>query len=279
VFGLLKGYAQKGGGCLVLGEPGTGKSILRRALLSDDHKCLITPIVDRTLDTFRNTLRILCEAFQIEFVGREHAYLRKLRLLRGDLPHSHNLVLSGQPPLLLSLTLSIKEGIRSRVTYSALLPRLSPEATEAFMLAQLDQAGLGHNQGSPGPDRALRRRTLAPNPQPSRGGPQIRIIDLKQLNRVVMGQLLARPVALCHHLWMESSTDMTPLTDTQVAALDRLERRGFEISPTTRFGDEPAPTVFLSKRVRHGMRLAQIDPDGTVNGNADVDAEIRNLLT
>ena len=44
-----------------------------------------------------------------------------------------------------SLTFSINEEIRSRVTYSALLPRLSPEAVEAFILDQLDRAGLGHN--------------------------------------------------------------------------------------------------------------------------------------
>src|SRR5215813_304438 len=37
------------------------------------------------------------------------------------------------------------EEIRSRVTYSALLPRLSPETTEQFILTQLDRAGLGHN--------------------------------------------------------------------------------------------------------------------------------------
>jgi type II secretory pathway predicted ATPase ExeA len=71
--------------------------------------------------------------------------LRKLRLLCEDFPHSHNLVLIGQPPLLQSLALSINEEIRSRVTYSVVLPRLSPEAIEAFVLGQLDRAGLGHN--------------------------------------------------------------------------------------------------------------------------------------
>jgi hypothetical protein len=52
--------------------------------------------------------------------------LRNLRLLCEDFPRSHNLVLIGQPPLMQSLTLSINEEIRSRVTYSALLPRLNP---------------------------------------------------------------------------------------------------------------------------------------------------------
>jgi type II secretory pathway predicted ATPase ExeA len=75
--------------------------------------------------------------------------LRKLRLLFEDFPHSHNLVLIGQPPLLQSLALSVNEEIRSRVTYSVILLRLGPEATEQFILAQLDRAGLGHNTFTP----------------------------------------------------------------------------------------------------------------------------------
>ena len=57
--------------------------------------------------------------------------------------HSHNLVLICQPPLLQSLALTVNEEIRSRVTYSVILPSLGPDATEAFILAQLDRAGLG----------------------------------------------------------------------------------------------------------------------------------------
>jgi hypothetical protein len=70
-------------------------------------------------------------------------------LLCEDFPHSHNLVLIGQPPLLQALALSINEEIRSRVTYSVILPRLSPEAIEAFILSQLDRVGLGHNTFTP----------------------------------------------------------------------------------------------------------------------------------
>ena len=47
--------------------------------------------------------------------------------------------------MLQSLALSINEEIRSRVTYSVVLPRLAPETIEAFVLGQLDRAGLGHN--------------------------------------------------------------------------------------------------------------------------------------
>lgn len=49
VFEILKVHAQQGGLCLVLGEPGTGKSILKQALLNHDPQRMITPVVNRTL--------------------------------------------------------------------------------------------------------------------------------------------------------------------------------------------------------------------------------------
>jgi len=177
IFDILRVHAQQGGLCLVLGEPGTGKSVLKHALCSHDPKRMMTPVVNRTLHTYHNTLRILCEAFQIEFDGRDckcerllvaEAFrlhrtgkllvpiiddahlmpsdsLRKLRLLFEDFPRSHNLVLIGQPPLLQALSLSVNEEIRSRVTYSVQLPRLAPDTVEKFILDQFDLAGLGHN--------------------------------------------------------------------------------------------------------------------------------------
>jgi hypothetical protein len=51
VFDILRVHAQQGGLCLVLGEPGTGKSILKHALLTHDPKRMITPVVNRTLHT------------------------------------------------------------------------------------------------------------------------------------------------------------------------------------------------------------------------------------
>jgi len=72
VFDILKVHAQQGGLCLVLGEPGTGKSVLKDTLLAHDPKRVIAPVVNRTLHTYHNTLRILCAAFQIEFEGHDH---------------------------------------------------------------------------------------------------------------------------------------------------------------------------------------------------------------
>ncbi len=227
VLDILRVHAQQGGLCLVLGEPGTGKSVLKQALVNHDPKRMMTPVVNRTLHTYHNTLRILCEAFQIEFEGRDHhcerllvqeAFrlhrtgkmlvpiiddahlmqsdcLRKLRLLFEDFPHSHNLVLIGQPPLLQSLSLSVNEEIRSRVTYSVILPRLGPEAAHQFILAQLDHAGLGHNTFTPdalalivrsgeGLLRRTRNLCLASLIEAVRD--QVRTVDLKQVNHVLI---------------------------------------------------------------------------------------------
>ena len=227
VFDILCVHAQQGGLCLVLGEPGTGKSVLKAALLTHDPKRMITPVVNRTLHTYHNTLRILCEAFQIEFEGHDHRCerllvaqafsvhragkmlvpiiddahlmppesLRKLRLLCEDFPRSHNLVLIGQPPLLQSLSLSVNEEIRSRVTYSALLQRLAPELVEAFIFDQLDRAGLGHNTFTPealalivrsGEGLLRRTRNLCVGALIEAVRDQSRVVDLKQVNRVLM---------------------------------------------------------------------------------------------
>lgn len=227
IFDILKVHAQQGGLCLVLGEPGTGKSVLKDALLTHDPKRLITPVVNRTLHTYHNTLRILCQAFQIEFQGQDHhcerllvqeafrvhragkllvpiiddahlmmpECLRKLRLLFEDFPRSHNLVLIAQPPLLQTLALVQNEEIRSRVTYSVVLPRLAPELIEAFVLGELDRAGLGHNTFTPdalalivrsGEGLLRRTKNLCVAALIEAVREQIRSVDLKQVNRVLV---------------------------------------------------------------------------------------------
>ena len=116
-------------------------------------------------------------------------------MLCEDFPRSHNLVLIGQPPLLQSLSLSINEEIRSRVTYSALLPRLAPETVEQFILDQLDRAGLGHNTFTPealalivrsGEGLLRRTRNLCLGALIEAVRDQTRIVDLKQVNRVLI---------------------------------------------------------------------------------------------
>jgi ABC-type cobalamin/Fe3+-siderophores transport system ATPase subunit len=48
VLDIVRVHCQQGGFCLIMGEPGTGKSVLKRALCEFDSKRLITPVVNRT---------------------------------------------------------------------------------------------------------------------------------------------------------------------------------------------------------------------------------------
>ena len=176
VFDTLRVHCQQGGLCLVVGEPGTGKSVIKTALVQHDPKRLITPVVNRTLHTYHSVLRILCEAFQIDTDGWDvrcekrlieeaqrinHAGkmlapiiddahlievhdLRRLRLLFEDFPKNHNLILVAQPGLLTSLALTPNHDIQSRVTYSVLVPRLAPDDMTKFILGQLDAVAMPH---------------------------------------------------------------------------------------------------------------------------------------
>jgi len=176
VFETLRVHCQQGGLCLVVGEPGTGKTVIKHTLCRHDSKRMLTPVINRTLHTYHSTLRILCEAFQIDTEGLNfkcerrlieeaqrlnHAgkvlvpiiddahlmsvdSLRRLRLLFEDFPKNHNLVLFAQPALLGRLALAVNDDIKSRVTYSVLLPRLAPDDIKAFILAELDRVALAH---------------------------------------------------------------------------------------------------------------------------------------
>jgi type II secretory pathway predicted ATPase ExeA len=177
IHDTLKVHCQQGGLCLVLGVPGTGKSVIKHSLLRLPENQHLVATVGRTLHTYTNTVKILCEAFRIEFESNafkcerrliEQAFslnhagkslttilddahlmdlanLRKLRLLFEDFPKNHNLVLVGQPSLLTALDLGVNQDIKSRVTYPVITKRLGEGAMRDFLLRQLDRAGLGHN--------------------------------------------------------------------------------------------------------------------------------------
>lgn len=178
VYDTLRVHNQQGGLCLILGVPGSGKSVIKETLFREaDTKRMMVVTVGRTLHTYSNTIKVLCEAFQIEFAGTsftcerrliERAYklnhdaktlviiiddahllsmetLRRLRLLFEEFPKNHNVILIGQPELMNTLTLGVNEDIRSRVTYSVAMMRLNPDDMERFILSQFDRVGLGHH--------------------------------------------------------------------------------------------------------------------------------------
>jgi len=177
IHDTLKVHCQQGGLCLILGVPGSGKSVVKQSLQRLPENQYLVATVSRTLHTYTNTVKILCEAFRIEFESSafkcerkliEQAFslnrsgkclatilddahlmdlanLRKLRLLFEDFPKNHNLVLIGRPNLLAALDLGVNQDIKSRVTYSVIAKRLGPDLMREFLFRELDRAGLGHN--------------------------------------------------------------------------------------------------------------------------------------
>ena len=177
IHDTLKVHCQQGGLCLVLGVPGTGKSVIKQSLQRLPENQHLVASVARTLHTYTNTVKILCDAFRIEFessafkcerrlieqafslnhAGKalttilddahlmDMANLRQLRLLFEDFPKNHNLVLIGRPNLLAALDLGVNQDIKSRVTYSVITKRLNADDLRDFILRELDRVGLGHN--------------------------------------------------------------------------------------------------------------------------------------
>lgn len=177
IHDTLKVHCQQGGLCLVLGVPGTGKSVIKHSLQRLPDKQHLVATVARTLHTYTNTVKILCDAFRIDFESSafkcerrliEQAFalnhagkaittilddahlmdlanLRKLRLLFEDFPKNHNLVLIGRPNLLAALDLGVNRDIKSRVTYSVITKRLAADDMRDFILRELDRLGLPHN--------------------------------------------------------------------------------------------------------------------------------------
>ncbi len=177
VFDILKVHSHQGGLCLLMGEPGTGKTIIKNAINQNTDKTTLVINILRTLHTYFNTVKILCLAFNIDPGGSyfkcekrliNEAYnlnnqgkniiviiddahlmemntLRKLRLLFEDFPKNHNVILVGQIELLHKMALKVNEDIKSRVTYSTILKKLNPDDMETFITKELDIAGLPHN--------------------------------------------------------------------------------------------------------------------------------------
>ena len=175
-FDVLKVHSQQGGLCLILGEPGTGKTVLKNAIIRYDPKQWITPVINRSLHTWPNLVRLLCQALELDTLGSDgkcesrliaearaqnargktiipiiddaHLLpveaLHKLRLMLEDFPKNHNLILIGQLSLNTTLQLRHQLDIKSRVTYSARLDLLAPAALAAYINNQLDLVGLPH---------------------------------------------------------------------------------------------------------------------------------------
>ncbi len=177
IFDILSVHSYQGGFCLLMGEPGTGKTMIKTSISQQSDKLTMVVNISRTLHTYFNTIKIMCNAFKIDQKGSSYkcekrliqeAYnlnnqgknliviiddahlldmhtLRKLRLLFEEFPKNHNVILVGQVELLHNIALRVNQDIRSRITYSKILKKLNPDDMESFILRELDTAGLPHN--------------------------------------------------------------------------------------------------------------------------------------
>jgi len=94
-----------------------------------------------------------------------------------------------------NLHLSVNEDIKSRITFSVIIPRLNPDQIQSFLLGELDSVGLPHStlseealglliRSSDGVLRRARNLALACFLEAVRD--QTKSIDLKQVNQVLM---------------------------------------------------------------------------------------------
>jgi len=177
IFDILSVHSYQGGFCLLMGEPGTGKTMIKTCINQQSDKLTMVVNISRTLHTYFNTIKIMCNAFKIDHSGSSYKCekrliqetynlnnqgknliviiddahlldmqtLRKLRLLFEEFPKNHNVILVGQVELLHNIALRVNQDIRSRITYSKILKKLNPDDMESFILQELDKAGLPHN--------------------------------------------------------------------------------------------------------------------------------------
>jgi len=177
-FHRIKDQAFMGGLTVLIGEPGTGKSIFKQALFELSQKQWHIIAINRSIFSWNSFLSLLCQALEIEdtnakSINLEKAILqvarklnsrgkclifiiddahlipqdllKRIRMLLEDFPKNHNLVLIGHLELMSMLKRRDHEDILSRITNSAEFKPLSPKHTEEFIYNQLDRVKLPHS--------------------------------------------------------------------------------------------------------------------------------------
>ncbi|WP_426108076.1 AAA family ATPase [Massilia sp. TSP1-1-2] len=146
---MIRIHAQHGGFCVIVGNPGVGKSVLREHLeqLGKERDTVVVSFT-QTMHTYQPILKQLAASLQLTaaagalekelvqaafrhvqsnktlyiVIDEAHlldvAILRKLRLLFERFPRKHTLVLLGHPELMFRLSMMCNEDIKSRISYS-----------------------------------------------------------------------------------------------------------------------------------------------------------------
>ncbi|XVJ69166.1 MAG: AAA family ATPase [Rhizobacter sp.] len=174
---MIKIHAQHGGFSVVTGNPGVGKSIIGDHLVQlGKQRDTVVVFFTQTMHTYGPILKQLAESMQLGTVPMKDmekeliqaAYrhvqanktlyivideahlldidvLRKLRLLFERFPAKHNLVLLGQPDLMVRLSMMCCEDIKSRISYSKQVLPLNDSDLSSFIINELAAVGLGAN--------------------------------------------------------------------------------------------------------------------------------------
>jgi MSHA biogenesis protein MshM len=199
-FDILKVHSQQGGFCLVLGEPGTGKTVLKHHLIHHDTKRWITPVINRSLHSWHNILRLLCQAFDLEADGSDHKCEARLiaeaRHLHTKGKHIIPIIDDAHlVPVEALRKLRINHDLKTRITYSARLEALTSDHLVEFIHSQLDRAGLPHAtfteqalnliaRSSEGTLRAVKNLCIGALIEAVRD--RTKTVDLKQVNSVLL---------------------------------------------------------------------------------------------
>ena len=116
-------------------------------------------------------------------------------LSKPQFPRNHNLILIGQPYLLAKLSMRTNGDMKSRITYSTTLLKLTHDDIENFILQELDRINLGHNtftdeaialiaRSADGIIRKARNLALSAMLEAVRA--QKRAVDIELVNRVLV---------------------------------------------------------------------------------------------
>lgn len=173
---MIKIHAQHGGFCVIVGNPGVGKSVIRAHLehLGKERDTVVVSFT-QTMHTYQPILKQLAQSLQVSapmkdlekelvqtayrhvqsqkylYIVIDEAHLldidilRKLRLLFERFPKKHNLVLLGHPELLHRLSMMCNEDLKNRISYSRQVLPLTDADLTNFIVAELAAVGLGVN--------------------------------------------------------------------------------------------------------------------------------------
>lgn len=176
ILDIIKIHSQQGGFCVIVGQPGVGKSVLKEHIENlNAERDVTVASCSRTMHTYLTILKQLAESFKIEvpikdlekeliqcafhhirerktlYILIDEAHLldmevlRKLRLLFEQFPKKHNLIIFGQRDLLHYLSLNVNQDIKSRITYSATIKPLNDDDMERYIIKELEAARMGGN--------------------------------------------------------------------------------------------------------------------------------------